>query len=472
MSNHPGSSFNSPFKSAISIATKINSGELRASSEIANCLQRIESLNPKLNCFTEVINERAIHRAAEIDKQVAQGKKPGALAGVPFAVKNLFDIDGMTTLAGSKINTDNPAADKDAVLIKRLEDAGAILVGALSMGEYAYDFTGENEHYGNCRNPWDTSKMCGGSSSGSGTALAAGLVALTLGSDTNGSIRVPSSLCGVYGLKPTYGRLPRTGSYPFCDSLDHLGPLARNTDDLALGYDLMQGWDSGDPACADITQSLTCAELDQGIDDLRIARATGYFDCSHFPEAQAALDHVCSALKVTKQIPLEGAEMGRAAAYIITNSEGSALHRTRLQTRIEDFDADTKDRFLAGSLIPAGWYLRAQAVRQWWQNQMLDVFKEVNLILAPATPCSAPDLGTQYLNVRGEQQLLRPNLGLFTQPFSAIGLPVVSVPIWLDSADMPIGVQIVAPPWREDLALRAAKSLELSGIALCRNPPI
>ncbi len=170
---------------------------------------------------------------------------------MPFAVKNLFDIAGLTDLAGSKINRDNPPAHRDATLIERLEAAGAILVGALNMGEYAYDFTGENIHDGPSRNPHDLDRMTGGSSGGSGAAVGGGLVPLALGSDTNGSIRVPSSLCGIFGLKPTYGRLSRARSFPFVASLDHLGPFARSARDLALAYDAMQGFDPDDPVCAD-----------------------------------------------------------------------------------------------------------------------------------------------------------------------------------------------------------------------------
>ena len=198
---------------------------------VTDCLARIERLNPVLNAFTAVTAERALQRAAALD--AAEGDK-GPLAGVPFAVKNLIDVAGLPTLAGSKINRDHPPAPADAPLVARLEAAGAILVGALNMGEYAYDFTGENVHDGPSRNPHDTARMSGGSSGGSGSAVGGGLVPLALGSDTNGSIRVPASFCGLFGLKPTYGRLTRAGSFPFVASLDHLGPLARSVADLAV----------------------------------------------------------------------------------------------------------------------------------------------------------------------------------------------------------------------------------------------
>ena len=206
------------------------------------------ALNPALNAFTTVTAERARAKAKAIDAAPDKSKLP--LAGVPFAVKNLFDIEGVVTVAGSKINRAYPPAQRDAALIERLEAAGAVLVGALNMGEYAYDFTGENVHDGPSRNPHDLCRMTGGSSGGSGGAVAGGLVPLALGSDTNGSIRVPSSLCGIFGLKPTYGRLTRARTFPFVASLDHLGPFARSARDLALSYDAMQGPDAEDPACA------------------------------------------------------------------------------------------------------------------------------------------------------------------------------------------------------------------------------
>ena len=452
------------------IARQVASGQSSATALCEQYLRSIKQHNPQLNCFTAILEDRALDRAARVDADIAAGECPGPLAGVPFAVKNLFDIKGLPTLAGSKINRERAQATVDTVLIQRLETAGAILVGSLNMGEYAYDFTGENAHDGACRNPHDRSRMSGGSSSGSGCAIAAGLVPLALGSDTNGSIRVPASLCGVFGLKPTYGRLPRTGCYPFSDSLDHVGPLAGSATDLALCYDALQGWDDGDPACAKRPPEPVFPSMGMGTAGLRIARAGGYFDCSDFPVAEAAVRAVCSALQVTAELPVAGAEHGRAAAYLITNAEGAALHRARLRTRPEDFDPDTRDRFLAGALMPAAWYLRAQAVRRWWQMQMQQLFTEVDLLIAPCTPCTAPLLGSKTLWVRGENQLLRPNLGLFTQPFSCIGLPVVSAPLWPDPAGLPIGVQIVAAPWREDLCLRAALVLEQCGLARASPP--
>ncbi|MEA2838775.1 MAG: 1-carboxybiuret hydrolase, partial [Methylobacteriaceae bacterium] len=232
---------------ASEIASKVSSGQISARAVIDTVLARIDAINPAVNAFTDVTAERARQTADALDARRARGETLGPLAGVPFAVKNLIDVAGLPTRAGSRINRDLPPAQRDGALVRRLEAAGAILVGALNMGEYAYDFTGENIHDGPSRNPHALDHMTGGSSGGSGAAIAAGLVPLALGSDTNGSIRVPSAFCGCFGLKPTYGRLSRAGSFPFVSSLDHLGPFARSVTDLAVSYDAMQGADADDP---------------------------------------------------------------------------------------------------------------------------------------------------------------------------------------------------------------------------------
>ena len=223
------------------IAAGVRSGKLRAVAVVEQVLSEIARLDPRLNCFTAVFADRARKAAMAVDARVARGEYPGLLAGVPFGVKNLFDVKGQVTVAGSKILRGAEPAKDDAVMIRRLEAAGAILIGALNMDEFAYGFSTENEHYGTTRNPHDESRIAGGSSGGSAAAVAARLLPLALGSDTNGSVRVPASLCGVFGLKPTFGRLDRTGMYPFVDSLDHVGIFTRTAADLRHSYDCMHG---------------------------------------------------------------------------------------------------------------------------------------------------------------------------------------------------------------------------------------
>ena len=441
---------------------------MSATAIAGDTLTRIARLNPAINAFTAILKERALAKAQAIDQTRAQGGPLGPLAGVPFAAKNLFDIAGLPTLAGSKINRERAPATRDASAVRRLEAADAVLVGALNMGEYAYDFTGENVHDGDCRNPHDLSRMSGGSSSGAAAAVAGGLVPLSLGSDTNGSIRVPSSFCGIFGLKPTYGRLSRAGTFPFVASLDHVGPLARCARDLALAYDAMQGGDTDDAVCADRPVEMVTPVLDTGAAGLRIALAGGHFRAGVFPEVRTAIARVAAALGIKAEIELPEARRARAAAYVITASEGAALHLDRLRQRARDLDPAVRDRLIAGAMIPAALVAKAQKFRRWYRARVLEIFEHWDAIVAPATPCSAPALGQQTFVLDKVEMALRPNIGVYTQPISFIGLPVVAAPVPVDP--LPVAVQIIAAPWREDIALRIARALEQTGVVAAPCP--
>lgn len=454
---------------AIATASAIKNGEVSATTVVSAALERIATQDQAYNSFTKVTADTALTAAAGIDKRLAQSENPGILAGVPFAVKNLFDIAKITTLAGSKINRENEPALQDATAIARLKQAGAILVGALNMDEYAYGFVTENAHYGATRNPHDTTRIAGGSSGGSAAAVAAGLVPLTLGSDTNGSIRVPAALCGVFGLKPTYGRLSRAGVCLFSSSLDHIGSFARSVGDIAATFDILQGQDLTDPVCTKRQPELSLPQLHQGIEKLRIAVADGYFSQGAESEALEAVAKIARALNVSNTVTLPESDRARAAAYIITACEGANLHFDNLRSRPQDFDPATRDRFLAGTMIPANWYIQAQRFRQWYRLQVQEIFQNVDIILSPTTPCVAPALGVETMLIAGKEVLVRPNLGLFTQPLSFIGLPVLSVPIHRSNA-LPLGVQIIAAPYNEALILRVAAVLESQGIVSAHAP--
>jgi len=453
---------------ASEIARAVASRKMSALEATEAALARIARRDAILNSFTDVVAERARTRARAVDAAIAAGKSVGPLAGVPFAVKNLFDVKGLATRAGSKINRNSPPASRDATLIEKLEDAGAVLIGALNMGEYAYDFTGENSHDGPSRNPHDPTRMSGGSSGGSGAAVGGGLVPLALGSDTNGSIRVPSSFCGIFGLKPTYGRLSRARTFPFVFSLDHLGPFARTVEDLALAYDAMQGPDADDAACTTRAVEPVTPLLGGDISSLRVALAGGHFQKNLFPEAIEAVARVASALSVTRTIEIPEASRARAAAYVITTAEGASLHLDRLRTRPQDFDPAVRDRLIAGAMVPAALVDRAQKFRRWYGTQLRELFKSVDVLIAPATPCIAPKLGQVNFVLDGVEMPVRANIGIHTQPISFVGLPVVAVPLPLEP--MPIGVQIIARPWREDIALRVAHALEKMGVVSAPPP--
>ena len=461
---------------AVSIATAVKQQQIKAVEVVKAALDRIAARDSQLNCFTKVTAETALKDAAKIDAEIAKGSNPGLLAGVPFAVKNLYDIAGLTTLAGSKINAENPQATQDATAVAKLKNAGAILVGALNMDEYAYGFVTENSHYGATHNPHDLNRVAGGASGGAAASVAAGLVPLTLGSDTNGSIRVPAALCGIFGLKPTYGRLSRAGVVLFSSSFDHVGPFARSVRDIAAAFDMLQGEDERDNVCTKRppVETLNVTSAEQNIDGLKIAIADNYFSQKAAPEALAAVEKIAEALNVTEYVCIPEAHRARAAAYIITASEGANLHLDKLKSRPQDFDFATRDRFIAGAFIPSSWYIQAQRFRNWYKEQVREIFKKVDVIIAPTTPISAPEIGQEKMILDGEEILVRPHLGLFTQPLSFIGLPVLSVPIQRANA-LPLGVQLIAAPYNETAILRVAAVLEQMGVisaeVVCNEKP-
>jgi AtzE family amidohydrolase len=453
------------------IAAAVRARAVAAEDVAEAALARIAARDPGLNAFTDVTAARARDAARRVDRTLAAGGDPGPLAGVPYAAKNLFDIAGLPTRAGSRIGRDNAPAARDAAAIRRLDAAGAVLVGALNMGEYAYDFTGENAHDGPSRNPHDPARMSGGSSGGSGSAVGGRLVPLALGTDTNGSIRVPAAFCGVFGLKPTYGRLSRAGAMLFAGSFDHIGPLARSVRDLAAAYDAMLGRDAEDPAQADVDPVPVSDRLADA-SGLRIAVAGGHFRENAAPGVLEAVDRAARALGATREVVLPEAARARAAAFVITTIEGGNLHLERLRARAMDYDPATRDRFLAGALLPAGWYVAAQRFRAWYRRAVLALFEAVDVILAPATPLPAPPIGTQTMTLGGAAVPLRPNIGLYTQPLSFIGLPVVCVPGALSPEGLPVGVQVIAAPWQEEKALAVAAALERAGLARCPEPAV
>lgn len=439
---------------------------MNASQALEACIARIEATDGQVNAFTGKSYARARAEAADIDARRARGEALGTLAGVPYAVKNLFDIEGEVTLAGSRVNRGHPAASTDAFLVQRMKAAGAVLVGSLNMDEYAYGFTTENTHYGACHNPHDLTRIAGGSSGGSGAAVAAGQVPITLGSDTNGSIRVPSSLCGVWGLKPTFGRLSRRGSYPFVHSVDHLGPFADSVERLAATYDALQSPDALDAGCHATQIEPAMPSLAHGVGGLRIGLLGGYFHDNATAPAREVARTAARALDVIEIVEWPDPALARAAAFITSASEGGALHLDDLRTRADDFEPLSVDRFIAGALQPAAWYLRAQRFRRVYRDRVNALFQHWDVLVAPATPVAAPVIGTEWLDINGQRQPCRPSLGLLTQPISFAGCPVVAAPMWPSGTDgLPIGVQVIAAPWREDLALRAAMVLQQVGVA-------
>ncbi len=462
---------------AVQMAAAVRQGDVSARELLTASLARIEATDARVNAFTCQTQERAFAEADAVDARrsalVKQGhgqaqlRDPlGPLAGVPYAVKNLYDIVGEVTLAGSVINRSHPPAGSDAFLVKQMKAAGAVLVGALNMDEYAYGFTTENTHYGPCHNPHDLARLSGGSSGGSGAAVAAGQVPLSLGSDTNGSIRVPASLCGVWGLKPTFGRLSRRGTYPFVHSIDHLGPMASSMAGLALAYDALQGPDAHDPGCHAQRVQPVAASVQHSSTGLRVGVLNGYFDDHASAAAREVVALAARTLGTSASVSWPDAGLARAAAFIITASEGGSLHLDDLRTQLAAFEPLSVDRFVAGALQPVDWYLRAQRFRRIYRDRINALFTDWDVLITAATPVSAPLIGTEWLDINGTQQPCRAAMGLLTQPISFAGCPVVTAPMWPSSTHgMPLGVQVIAAPWREDLAFAVARQLSDAGVA-------
>ncbi|WP_249023157.1 MULTISPECIES: AtzE family amidohydrolase [Kluyvera] len=449
------------------IQRALASGELSAREIARSTLEKIALRNPQLNAWTHVSEKRMLAEADNIDTLRRESKPLPALAGVPYAVKNLFDVAGHTTLAGAELLSDRPAATADSWAVRQLHSAGALLSGMLNMDAYAYGFTTENSHYGSTHNPHDLSRIAGGSSGGSAAAVAAGLVSFSLGSDTNGSIRVPASLCGIFGLKPTFGRLSRSGSHPFVASLDHIGPFARSVGDLSAVYDALQGRDPADGFQADKASDRTMNLLSRGLDGLRCAILGGYFATWCDNDARAAVEQVARALDVQDELLFAQAELARSAAFIVSASEGGNQYLPELRRQPERFEPHSRERLLAGAMIPSAWYIQAQRFRRHAQQMFKTLFAHADVLIAPATPCSATLIGDQTMEINGQALPVRASMGMLTQPISFLGLPVVTVPL-RTAGGLPIGVQLIAAPFNEQACLRVARVLEEMGLTESR----
>lgn len=461
------------FPAFADIANSLAAGTVPATHYAEQALARISKRSKASHCYTAITQERALAEASACGTALAAGKTL-PLAGVPYAVKNLFDVVGLPTLAGARLRESQAPAPADAEVIRRLQAAGAVLTGAVNMDENAYGFTTENTWYGTCRNPHDPDRLAGGSSGGSAVAVADGMVPLALGSDTNGSVRVPSSLCGIFGLKPTFSRLPRNGSFPFVHSLDHVGLMTTRVADLAAAYDVMQGPCADDPYCTSRpAEPVAPGLLASPQKPLRVAVLGGYFHDWASDEARRAVSMAAHVLGAVDVVTLEQAELARAAAFVITAAEGGNLHRATLARHYEEYEPRSRDRLVAGSLAPAGWVDQAQRLRRQFREQALALLQHYDVLLAPATPMSAPLIGTATVPINSQNVPTAQAMGLLAQPISFIGLPVCVAPLWPGegaTAHLPLGVQLIAAPWREDLCLQAALKLEQAGLAMARKP--
>jgi aspartyl-tRNA(Asn)/glutamyl-tRNA(Gln) amidotransferase subunit A len=429
----------------ITQATRTTPGQAQAHT--GQTLAHITAANPALSAFTRILPERAHADATRVQAALDSHRDGGPLAGVPFAVKDLFDVAGLPTTAGAAIRADAAAATHDATLVQRLTEAGAILVGTTNMDEFAYGFATVNAHYGTTRNPHDSTRLAGGSSGGSAAAVAAGLVPFALGSDTNGSIRVPAALCGIYGLRPSHGSLPLDGVFPFVETFDVAGPFATSVADLRVVHEAMAG----------------TALPDRDASTLRIARLGGWFARNLDPELIAGLDALAAHLNITTTRELPDAQRSRAAAFVMTAAEGGFRHRAALATHAAGFDPATRDRLFAGQQLPAAVIADAHRFAEWFKHAMDQLWDEVDVLIAPAVPCVAPRIDQETIVIDGQPVSARANLGILTQPLGLARCPVLAAPL-KRPGKLPLGVQLSAAPGREDRLFALAAQLERDGL--------
>jgi aspartyl-tRNA(Asn)/glutamyl-tRNA(Gln) amidotransferase subunit A len=420
-------------------------------------LRRIDAHDTHLNSFITITSDHALTQARAADAELTRGVRRGPLHGIPLALKDLYDTAGIRTTAGSTFFADR-VPDTDARAVTLLYQAGAVLLGKLNMHEWALGVTNINPHYGPSRNPWDPSRITGGSSGGAAAALAAGLCMGALGSDTGGSIRIPASLCGIVGLKPTFGRVSLQGVIPLSWNLDHAGPMARTVTDAALLLQTIAGYDPDDPVSVALPVDNLLATLDAGVTGWRIALATD----AHFGEADPeVISAVRRAATVFEELGarVEAVDLsqGREAAQmnaLMTTSDAAAFHRDRLRDHPHRFGADVLARMERGAQFTSTEYILARRFQSEWRRRLERLFEQFDLLLTPATPITAPVI--EGLDaIEAARQLTR-----CTAPFNLAGLPALSVPCGLSAAGLPIGLQIVAAPWNEARVLRAGRAFE------------
>jgi len=421
-------------------------GEMAPGDLIASTLDRIRALNPTLNAYLEIFDPP--ERAANLD---------GPLGGIPIAIKDLIDVAGRRTTAGSPFLLDNVAVE-DATVVQKLRASGAVLTGKTHLHEWAHGTTNDNPHFGPCRNPWDVERVSGGSSGGSAVAVAAGLCLGALGTDTGGSIRIPSSLCGVVGLKPTRGRVSLRGVTPLSWALDHVGPMARTVRDAAILLQSIAGHDPEDPTSIDRPVPDYAGSLDgeAGLRGVRIGVPEAFFFEEAEPEVieavRAAIDVLRGLGGTIVEVDLrEAAEMAKATGVILL-ADAAAFHQQRFESQPERFGADVLDRLKAGRAFTATDYASAQHAQRQWKNRLSKVFASLDVLATPTTPIAAPRIGEPDAGAR---------LPRFTRPFNLAGTPAICVPCGLVSERrLPIGMQLVAQWWDEVTLLRVAHAYE------------
>jgi len=440
-------------------------------------LDRIAALDGKLKSYLTVTGESALAAARAAEAAVMAGGALGPLHGVPMGLKDLYCTKGVKTTGGSRLLADWVPGE-DATVVSRLAGAGAILLGKLNMHEFAYGPEGLNPHYGTPWNPWDARahRVCGGSSSGSGAAVAAGLCPGALGSDTGGSIRIPSSLCGISGIKPTYGRVSRAGVLPLAWSLDHVGPMCRTAADCALMLGAMAGYDPRDPTTSVLPVPDYTAALTGSVKGLRVGVLRAFFMESAGAAQREAVGQAVKTLEglgaSVQEVDVETMTLTAPASYAVISAEAYAYHEEWVKTRPREYGADVLERLRVGAFVSGADYLKGQRVRALVRREVDAVLARLDVLVAPSTPIAATKVGQNEIEINGERQGVRPSLIRFTRPFNVTGHPAASVPCGLTPEGLPIGLQIVGRPFDEATVLRVADAYQRATDWHRRRPPL
>ena len=433
-----------------------------------------EESQPKINAYMAFYREEALAQAQVVEKEILNGQYRGMYHGIPMALKdNLYFKDKITTMS-SKIHKDF-VSGYDATVVEKLRDAGVIFTGKLSMHEYAWGITNNNPHYGPVRNPWDLEKIPGGSSGGSGAAVAAGASVASLGTDTAGSIRIPSSACGIVGLKPTHGRVSKYGCYPLAWSLDHIGPMTKTVKDAAGLLEIIAGFDHRDPTCIDVSTENYSQQISGDVKGLVIGINEDYFfnrvDSDVEKAVRASIQSLVDQGAKVETVRIPSLQYAEWAELVTSLSEAAAIHHSDLQSRPQDFGDDIRLLFELGELPSAVDYLQAQQVRRQIKQEFTQIFNQVDVLISPTLPVVASTIGDNFATLNGEKVDLIDNIIRFTGPSNLTGLPALSVPCGF-KGNLPVGLQIIGPAFKEGLILNVGYAIEQTNPLKNRKPNI
>ncbi|MCY4366793.1 MAG: amidase [Chloroflexi bacterium] len=463
------------YMSAGDLSTLIRNKQVSPVEVIDAHLSRIEATEPTLNSFITLLPDHARDAARRAESQIQAGNYRGPLHGIPVGLKDLFNTAGVRTTSGSRI-LDNFVPSEDCTVATKFQQAGAILLGKLNMHQFAYGPTGENFDYGHMHNPWNPEMVTGGSSGGSGSAAAAGQCTITMGSDTGGSVRIPSALCGIVGLKPTYGLVSRAGLTPLSWCLDHPGPMVRTVVDAALAMNVIAGFDPNDRATTMRQLPDYTASLDGSVEGLRIGVVKEYFEAPLDAEVETAVRAALAKLSemgaIITEVSFPMFFDSQAISGTILMSEAAAYHRDLLATDGDKFTPSVRLRLEAGLFVTAADYLKAQQARARFNYEMSRLYQEVDLLAGPSEPITAPPILASEVTIGDSSVGTTGALTQYTRPYNISGTPAISVPCGFSATGMPIGLQLAGRPFDEATVLRAAHAYEQNTEWHLKRPPI